>query len=181
MKKVLFLLLISTICFSQENTKYIEVFNNEKELIEFQNFSLDNNFIIWQKVFESNDKDVTGYFRKQLRLTFLNEDSGTSINNNLECKGIAFYASGNFNFKFLIEIKENKYRVSVSGINFENQLQYNVGNVSTSNSSINLESVALRDSNNTFRKNSQIKTDLECLNQYFTNLFTIQNKIDKGW
>jgi hypothetical protein len=163
---------ISVNCFSQEEKK--EVYNDKKDLIKFENFEIENNVIVWRKVFEIDSIDVIATFHENLKLKFNKDNSGTVSNLSLNCKGTSIQLGANFNLDFRIDLKDGKYRVTATNFIFESPMQFSSGMVSTSRMNYNLEYFLLK-KNFTLRKNFQVKADLECMNKVLTDLFTIKS------
>jgi hypothetical protein len=172
MKKILLLLLISFSAVAQD------------EVIDTQNFSVnDDKIIIWTKIYEIDSINVLESFKQKLNIHFLNQNSGYVDNLKLRCKEmISIYAEGNFKVNFRIDFKEDKYRIIVSNIVFENTMQYNYGSISTSKNYSNIEDYELRTRDNLLRKNEQSISNRICLNELFESLFSVKNiKIDDKW
>jgi hypothetical protein len=171
MKQIL-LLLIAINCFSQNN-----------EVSENQNFSVNNeNLMIWTKIYEIDSVDVLSKLRQKQNLNFINENSGIAVDLKLRCKKtLSMYAEDSFKINFRIDFKENKYRIVVSNIVFNNSFQFNYAGVSTSKITSNIEEYELRNKDNQLRKNSQSLSNRICLDEFFDNLFSIKNIKEDKW
>ncbi|MBF4484400.1 hypothetical protein [Flavobacterium sp. CSZ] len=153
MKKIhIFLLFISISNFAQNNN----------------NFSLENKSIEWSYVFELKPGENISLLKDNLILDFKNDNFGISKNQTISCSGISIYSRLPFNFNFRIESKDDKYRVVVSNIIFNDNL--NFGNSTTTK----LEMYALKNDSE-IKQNGQNNKNLNCLNEYFLNIFKIKS------
>lgn len=164
MKKILLLILISFNCYSQDAA---------------ENFTVENNQIIWIKIYNLSDTESIDNLKNNLSLKFSDPNFGTAENLELRCDDIAIYSKETFKLNFKIEKKDNRYRVIVSNIVFNNSINLNFGTVSTDEKFNTIESMELRNSDNTLRKNKQSLRNRNCLNEYLTELFKI--KKSKDW
>jgi hypothetical protein len=166
MKFIAFFLLLSSLCFSQENPIY-------------ERFKIENKNIIWQNIYQKDTIYNLENFKEKLKLNFTSNTTGFANNQKLKCKGLAIYMNSNFGFNFLIEEKDNKFRITVYDIYFEDNFQLNIGTVSTSQKNTLLSDMELRTSDKTFRKNSQSNKNMLCLDNYLLNIFHL--KTDTSW
>lgn len=163
MNKILLLLLLSFNCYSQDIA---------------ENFTVKKNIITWSKVYEFKD-DPIPFLKQNLALKFDEKNSGAAQDLNLRCKSISIYARENFKFNFLIEIKDGKYKVTASNFVFSNSFNINLSGISSNETPSTIEKYELRNKDNTIRTNSQSKTNINCLNDYLSELFQI--KPTKEW
>jgi len=167
MKKLLLFLLFSFNAFSQSET------------ITYERFLIENNKIIWQKTYQKDSIYIAEKYKKIPKLNFTKENSGFVKDEKLNCKGLAIYMNSAFGFYFTIEEKETKFRITVSEINFEDNIQIDFGGVTNTNKVNTLSEFELRTSDNTFRKNTQSKKNLECLDKFLLDFFEL--KPEKDW
>lgn len=170
MKKILLLLLICNSVFAQNKNQTLD---ENKNLVMYENFEIEDNIIVWKKVFEIENVDILNDLRENLKLKFNKDNSGSVKDLSLNCKGTSVQLAANFNLDFRVDIKEGKYRIMATNFIFESPMQFSSGMISTSRQSYNLEYFIVK-KNNTFRKNFQVKADLECMNEVLTSLFTIK-------
>lgn len=147
-----FLLLFSISNFAQNNN----------------NFSVESKSLEWSYVFELNTGENISLLKDNLTLDFKNDNFGTSKDQTISCNGLSIYSRLPFNFNFKIESKDNKYRVVVSNIIFNDNL--NFGN----NTTTKIEIYALKNSSE-IKQNTQNIKNLNCLNEYFLNIFKIKS------
>lgn len=164
MKKFYFILLFTSICYCQD--------------INYKRFSIENKQIVWQNIYQKDSIQNIEALKKNLNLVFTNLNSGYSKNQKLRCSGIAIYMMDIFQFNFQIEEKENKYRIRISNIAFNDNIELNLGSVQTTNKINLLEDFELKTKDYKFRKNSQSKKNMECLDQYLLELINT-SVIDK--
>jgi len=155
MKKLLLLFILATNqLYSQDKT--------------YDNFSIQDKKIIWQKIYP---KDSITDLSKITALKFNSNTTASCYNQKLSCKGLAIYTESTFQFDILTEEKENKVRITVSNIVFDSNFQVTVGYITTSKKYVTLEEAELRTSDLKFRKNSQSQKNMNCLDNYFIDLF----------
>jgi len=136
--------------------------------IKYENFIVQDKKIIWQKIYQ---KDSIADLSKIPALKFNSNSTASCYNQKLSCKGLAIYAQSTFQFDLLIEEKENKVRITVNNIVFDSNFQVSVGYITTSEKYVTLEEAELRTSDFKFRKNSQSQKNVNCLDNYFIDLF----------
>lgn len=136
--------------------------------IKYENFIVQDKKIIWQKIYQ---KDSIADLLKIPALKFNSNTTASCYNQKLSCKGLAIYAQSTFQFDLLIEEKENKVRITVNNIVFDSNFQVSVGYITTSEKYVTLEEAELRTSDFKFRKNSQSQKNVNCLDNYFIDLF----------
>lgn len=131
------------------------------------NFSVENKSLEWSYIFELKTGENVSLLKNNLSLDFKTDSTGISKNQNVLCNGISIYTRLPFDFNFRIESKDSRYKVVISNIIFNDNL--NFGN----NTTTKIESYTL--SNNlTIKQNNQNLKNLNCLNEYFLTNFTIQ-------
>lgn len=166
MKKTLLLLLfIPFLSFSQ---KQLEIENGE---------------IIWQKVYETNltKEEIKSSIKANPILNpILDNLSGTANPVKMECEEtIPIYLEGKIQFFVLIQLKENRYRVTISNINIIPHQTVGIWGVNSSENPQNIEDYQIRN-NGEFRKNRMARNTRYCIEDYLTELFKINN-ISNDW
>lgn len=179
MKKIILLLLITVSCSSQKN-KYNETFDENKNLVKFENFTVEDKSIVWTMVFDGDSTKVINDLKGNLKLNFTNNVRGNAKDLSLLCKNISIFGKGNFNLDFKIDFKDNKYRVTASNFVFQNTMQFNFGGVSTDVKKFNLEYFFLQKKTNTINRKLQTKTDLKCMDELLTTLFKVKSENTKN-
>lgn len=165
MKKLIFItLLISNFIQSQE--------------VNYERFKIEDNKIIWQNIYNKDSITTAENIKKIPQLKMFTDATGEVINQKIDCKSVAIYMISTFRFNVLIEEKDNKFRITVSQILFDSNMQFNFGLVTTDRKYISLEEAEVRTSDKTFRKNNQSKTNLTCLDNFFLNFFKQKQKSD---
>ena len=90
-------------------------------------------------------------------------------------KGLAIAVRTDFDCFIKIEVKESKYRVSISNIKFK-PINIDAGMIEM-NTNFVLEDIVVRNNHNEIRKNKTARKTLERLNKDFINL--LKNKTEK--
>jgi hypothetical protein len=161
MKKLAFLALIISIkCFAQEVT--------------YERFLIVDKKIIWQNVYQKDSINNIPALKKIASLIFNSETTAEVRNQKLNCQNLATYMISTFQFNVLIEEKDNKYRITVSNIVFDSNMQVTIGYVTAAQRFVTLEDAEVRTSDFKFRKNNQSKTNMACLDSYLQNYFKIK-------
>lgn len=176
MRKIILILLIAILtqsCYYQNgHTKYTKM---------PESFSIENKTIInWEKIYVLKENEKIEDLKNNLKLKISNDFIGSISDNQCKCPGGSIFMDWNFNFNYKIDVKDNRYRVSISNIIFKNGMQYYYYGVTTTKDISTLEYFALKN-NGEFKISFQNKANLECLDRYFTKLFTIQQNSKKDW
>jgi hypothetical protein len=151
----------------------MSVFSQKKSIpAEFS--VTNNNAIIWTKVYKNNSSELIKDLRNNLSLKINEDSTGTANNLRLRCSNLSGYTFANFQINFQIESKESEYRIKVSNVVFNENIQINLGSVRTEGTFNTLEDFELRTTDNTLRKNGQSARNLICLNEFLTKMFTAQ-------
>lgn len=149
---IVVVLFINAIGFSQDN-----------------NFVVEDNLIVWRKVYE--DAHHFSALKNNLRLHFVTDSTGTISKTNFAEKNMEELTAN-----FRIESKEGKYRVSVFNIRFFKQIISREDPIQD----YSMESEFLK-------KNEEIKKSIwgynetELLNLHFEKLFTIKKEVNANW
>ena len=176
-KSILLILLICFKSFSQD--------------LEFENFKNENEIFTWQKVYESEltKENIVKYFKNSGLIKDFefseNTITGNIENIDLDFKGFgktemntAMYISRSYLKSFiLIELKENKYRVSLKEIKLIQK--YNDG-LTEEGVISELKDYAIKNNNSDFR-NIFKKNSSGILNFTFDKLFLPKNKKSNDW
>jgi hypothetical protein len=164
MKLFFYFFLISSITYCQE--------------INYERFTIVDKKIIWQNVYQKDSVYNLFNLKKKSALNFNSDYIANVFNQKLNCKGLAIYADSSFGFNVLIEEKEDKYRITISSIYFDSNLQATVGYITAYKKIVTIEEAELRTSDFKFRKNNQSQTNLKCLDQFLLDFFKIENSKD---
>jgi len=183
MKKSLItlLLLIQIVNLSSQNSK-----------IEYENFKLqEDKQLVWQKVFDykaSKDSIVnllveiknTNSFLNNLKL---NDYTLSGLSNYVKISDVKklYGVASNTEYKcfIVIDIKDNKYRVSVSNVTFKN-IPVTVGSY-TLNNEFTLYKLTVKSNNKDFKKGNLAKNTLHSFNKDFIDFFTIKEILKNDW
>lgn len=161
MKKLVMLLLINCIhTFAQD--------------VNYDRFTLVDKKVIWQNVYQKDSINNISSLKKIASLVFNSESTAEVKNQKLNCPSLAMYMLSTFQFNVLIEEKDDKYRVTVSNIVFDSNMQVTVGYVTAAQKYVTLEDAEVRTSDYKFRKNNQSKTDMTCLDNFLLDYFKIK-------
>jgi hypothetical protein len=153
MKKMVFLLLFSVSCFAQVN-----------------NFIVKNNSLIWETVFISNETNIPQLLQRHPRLNVISSENniykgtGTEIRNT--CPGASAFMDNEFSFDFEIELREGKYRVTITNIKFTLS-----GNSKKKPAVKNAENYLVE--NGAVKAGEATQQDLMCFETFFNRLFTV--------
>lgn len=168
-------------------------FNNfsQNSKIHFGNFSLqDSKEIHWQKVYEiqaSKDSIVKLLSAFKLSSSFLNNleynnytFSGLSNFSKIsDLKGLPIAVHTDFNCFISIDIKENKYRVSIKNVKFK-PINLDMGMIEM-NTNFTLEDIVVRDNHNEIRQNKTAQKVLTNLQNDFIKLLLIKEFKKEDW
>lgn len=198
MKRILLLLLLLTnISFSQKLSKEERqrILEDKKERIKSEPNSLEelsfilseNKKVTWQKIYPVNlesdslTKSLKTYlknnfFTSQLNLIdnkFIGQSTKVKLSST---KGVAMGALTPFTAYVKIDIKNNRYRVSVTDIIFDGtEVGVSSGSFSISSATpLTLEDFVVRNKKNEFRKNNTALSLLKVINKDFENYFNLK-------
>lgn len=171
-------------------TLFLTFFGVFSQNLELNNFKIENNNLIWQKIYETHytKTELIDHFKKSGKILDIeiteNDLTGRLKNLDLDYKGFgksemstAIYISRNFLSSFvLIEFKDGKYRVTLKDLKLAQKYSdalSNEGEISE------LKDYAVK-SNNSDYKNGFKKEPSEILNFTFNKVFeNIERKNDK--
>ena len=145
-KLLLLFLLIGSFTFSQEHS-----------------FKLQDRSVIWQKVFDGSADQI---LHPKLK------DGHVSKLTFQHCPGTSIFMREDIHFDYKIESKDNRFRVTINNIFFENSVQINLGSVSTDIKSTNFEDYVVRHKKNELRDGFTHRKNYTCLEDLFTKIFT---------
>ncbi|MEM6815302.1 MAG: hypothetical protein AAF600_13105 [Bacteroidota bacterium] len=171
---------------------YFTCLNAQNEIFEYANFKIDDKGeVYWQQIYKYGTKDLVKYLKdKFVRQEFTsklvysdNLISGPSNVLTAEKMPSSIHPNS-FTCYIKVQLKENRYRVTVSDINFE-PLNVNTGSslisvgqqIKYSFEEITLKSV----SNKGFRTNKRNIKILESFNQTLDSQFKPSLKMDEDW
>lgn len=154
MKRILIVvvLFVNAIGFSQDN-----------------NFVLEDNLIVWRKVYE--DASPFSALKNKLRLNFVTDSTGTISKTNFAERNLEELTAD-----FRIEAKEGKYRVSVFNIRFFGQIIHNKDLIQD----YCMERHFLKN-NGEIKKSVWGYNETELLNHHLVDLFTIKKAVPTDW
>lgn len=148
-----------------------------------ENFTVDNDQISWQKVYETelSKQEIQEQLRQHPALSQIAENfSGTAKPTALNCEqSQAIYMRYPLQFFSNIEVKEGKYRVTVSRIEFIPEVSAEVFGIETNNNPEPWEDYAVKNSGE-FRSNKMVQNSMNCIDLYLTELFKF-NIQDTDW
>lgn len=163
--KAIYFLIFTSFCYSQD--------------IKYDRFSIENNKIIWQNVYQKDSINNIENIKSIPSLKFSSEKIASAAKQSCKCKGISAYMYSVFGFNVLVEEKQDKYRITVTDIAFETNLQYTIGSITTSNETTTLNEMELRTSDYKFRKNATSQQNMNCLDNFLIDFF--KPKAKKDW
>lgn len=181
MKKIITLLFLVSafVCFSQ----------NKK--LEYENFKLqDDKKLIWQKVYEyKGSKDTivkllkvfitSGSFLNKLKYDNYSFNGFSNYTKISDLRGLALAVRTDYNCFINIEIKENKYRVSISNVKFK-PITMDFGSIEMETNFV-LEDITVRNKHHEIRKNNTARKTLTRLNKDFIEVLTLRIKKKEDW
>lgn len=140
-----------------------------------ENFSIQDGLIYWQKVYETS-KDINN-LKSNPRLEFVTDSTGKIKKTNFNDKNLRELTG-----EFLIESKDNRYRVSVFNVVFY------VEPTTLKSSSIEMQTISeytieksLIKKNGTIRERYLGYNLTETLNPHLESLFSIKDKEQDDW
>jgi hypothetical protein len=144
------LFLFSLSCFAQGN-----------------NFIVENGKLVWENVFISSETNIPNIIGRHSRLKIITADGAVYRGKGIElrntCPGTSDFLKDDYSFDFEIELRDGKYRVTITNIVFSKKLK--------KQKTITIAETYLFE-------NSKIKTDaitaadLGCIENYITKLFS---------
>lgn len=153
--------------------------------IDSSYFKVEDNKLVWQKVFNIEKKDLMNYFTKQV-ISNISKDNLQKIDNRISFeikKDIIDYKKyggtwGNtlthlkvpINYLVVIDFKENRYRITINSIK---SIFGGIVGV------LELNDVALK--KGVFNKQKIVVRGLKYLNIHFVKKFLIKDKIKEDW
>lgn len=149
MSKYFLLLFLTINCFSQSAS-----------------FGVSNGKLFWENVYISNETNIPQLIKRHSKLKIdsvsktIYKGHATSLKNT--CDNASTYLDAEFNFNFEIELREGKYRVTISKLVFKDKKN------KSKNKTIDSELYYVE---NGVLKSSSGK-DLECLENYFNRIFS---------
>jgi len=174
------LLLIFTIYTYTQNPK-----------IEYENFKLqEDKKIVWQKVYEfKGSKDsiteilkefiTTNSFLNNLKYSNYGFTGFSSYTKISDLSGLPIAVRTDFNSFISIEIKENRYRISISNIKFK-PINMDFGGIEM-NTNFILEDITVRNNYHEIRKNNTARKTLSKLNKDFIEILTLKTNKKEDW
>ena len=154
---------------------------SQESKTSYKNFILqEDKTIIWQKVFETDEifSDIEQYFSgMSFTSNLILKDStlmGRSAKSTLSSKsGVVMAAYGDYDCLILIDMKDGKYRVTISDLKFDPP------NIQYASGSFFLSDLAVRDNHFEIRGNRNNRNLLDILDNDFTSQFIIKIKDKK--
>jgi hypothetical protein len=147
---LILLSLISFSCFAQGN-----------------NFIVENEKLVWENVIISSESNIPNIIGRHSRLKITSSDgnvySGKGIEVRNTCPGTSDFLKGDYSFNFEIELRDGKYRVTVTNIVFSKSLKKQKS--ITPAEKYFIVSGKIKDNTNT-------EADLACIENYITKLFS---------
>lgn len=166
--------------------------NAQNSKIEFENFKLqDDKKIVWQKIFEINDANKDSIVKildnYKTSSSFLNnlslkDYSLTGLSNYVKISDVSnlpLAAQSEYNCFVVIDVKDNKYRVTVKNLTFK-PLKINMGIVDI-NHVYPLEELTVRNNHHEIRKNKTARRVLSNINKDLIQIFTIKPIKKDDW
>lgn len=135
------------------------------------NFAIAENKLVWETVFISDESNVPQLIERHPRLKIISakgniyKGTGAEIKNT--CPGASDFMNYDFGFNFEIELREGKYRVTVTNIVFT-KTSRNKGRVSTADAAEKYFT-----ENGNLRAGAAVQSDLACLETFFNRVFTM--------
>lgn len=138
------------------------------------NFKIEDNLIKWQYVY--NDSLNIHILKSNVNLEFITDFSGKLKRNNFNDEKL-----NDQTFEFIIEKKENKYRVTIFNIHFiPTQMAFSISGVtSMPRDIIRIEETLLK--NNKIKKTFWGVNLTEILHPHYFDLFIMKKQKDNQW
>ena len=156
MKKIVFVLLLlfcSLSGFSQANS-----------------FIVSNEKLIWENVFISDETNIPAIIARHVRLKITStqggvyKGTGTQLKNT--CPGTSDFLKDEFSFDFEIELREGKYRVTISKLIFLKKI-----GKGKPEQLMGAEKALVI--NGELKQDDKTMHDILCLDNYFNKIFTM--------
>ena len=150
MKKIILILLFSFSCYSQAT-----------------NFIVSKEKLVWENVFISNETNIPGIIARHSRLTIFSSANtiytGKATDLKNTCPGTSDFIKDDLSFNFEIELRDGKYRVTISNLVFCNKVK---------DKKINTPAEKYFIEKSSLKPGTVMQTDLGCLENYFIKLFS---------
>lgn len=159
MKKIIFLLFcVSSVTFAQEH-----------------HFKAERKEVSWQLAYQTTETNIMDLINKNHNKLSVTKDEAIGKGNNLncDCKDGGWYFEQSFDLSFTIELKDDRYLITVTDIIFDGEGETNENN--------RLENYVLRIGQSTFHTTKKNLINLNCLDVYFTKIFKIPNSEVSVW
>lgn len=147
------------------------------------NFTIENNKIIWQQVYESelSDAEIKTLLKSNAILSEVSGDlTGTSRPEKISCaETTPIYMRDDLQYFTQIEVKEGRYRVTLSNFRFSPSVVVSLYNVETTNNTVAIEDY-MQNNKNELRTGKMHTNSRDCLNRYFQEVFKF-GKVYSDW
>lgn len=147
------------------------------------NFKAESNNIIWQQVYDSNlsEDEIKAQLRSNAILSEVAGNlTGTSMPEKISCaETTPIYMRDALQYFTQIEVKEGRYRVTLSNFQFTPSVVVSFYNVETSNAPVAIEDYMLNNSGE-MRTGRMHTNSRDCLNRYFQDFFSF-SKVNNDW
>ena len=131
------------------------------------NFVVSSNKLVWENVFISSETNIPNLLARHTRLKITSGNgsiyNGNGVNLRNTCPGTSDFLKDDFSFNFEIEVREGKYRVTISDIVFCKKAKVKKNTTGAEKYLVD---------NDNLKTGDKADTDLTCLENYFTKLFS---------
>jgi len=135
---------------------------------QYKSFSIESGLIFWKNIYE-NSEDLNE-LKTNPRIEFTSDSTGIIKKGNANPK---FHQESSAEFK--IEVKDERYRVSVFNIRFYNTTQISLYGVSTDITDYGIEEFLIDKKGAIKTRKNQVLT-MDLLDAFFLDLFTIKTQ-----
>lgn len=132
---------------------------------QVENFAIQGKNLVWENVYISNEANIPQLVERHSSLKVISQKGnlfkGTGSSVKCSCAEASPLLDNPFNFNFEIELRGDKYRVTLTNFTFSDKSKK-----TKKATNYFIEKNALKTDENT-------KNDLSCLNNYFNRIFSM--------
>lgn len=142
------------------------------------NFKVENGQIVWQKIYHTSlsEDQIKKAIQADPILNPMAADlSGTSNPVKVDCnKSLPIYMDGQVQYFGRIEVKEGRYRITVSNINIIPSMTISFMGARSGENPTPLETYQIRTRDQQLKNNSLATNTIGCLDAYFWKTFAFR-------
>ena len=131
---------------------------------QVENFAVPDKKLVWENVYISNEANIPQLVERHSSLRIVSQSGnifkGTASAVKCSCAESSSLLDNTFSFDFEIELREDKYRVTLTNFVFSDGKKAKSG-------------IIPYIKKNALKSDEKTKSDLSCLNNYFNRIFSM--------